>query len=159
LAADRPHARLTLIGTGGQYRSVEAQLRRHVEERPVLRSSVEFTGWLPDPKGEIAKSDVFVLPSLSEGMSNSLLEACALGRVAVASDIPPNRAILGDDYPLLFSAGDCAALQSALRVALDDETVRAQARAAVSRRIHLFSPDRVAEALERLLDANRARNK
>jgi glycosyltransferase involved in cell wall biosynthesis len=158
LAAERPDARLTLIGAGSAHRSVEAQLREQAQRSPILRASVTFTGWLADPSAELASSDVFVLPSLSEGMSNALLEACALGRIVVASDIAANRAVLGGDYPLLFRAGDEAALLAALRGALDEVQVRARAQDAIAQRIHLFSPATVAEGLERLLDADRPRN-
>jgi glycosyltransferase involved in cell wall biosynthesis len=159
LVTERSDASLTLIGAGSAHRSVEQELRSEVERRPVLRRSVRFTGWLPDPTAELLTADVFVLPSLSEGMSNALLEACALGRVVAASDIAANVAVLGRDYPLLFRAGVEAEMLRALRTAFDDESVRARCRAQIAERLRLFSPDTVAQRLETLLlDADRARH-
>lgn len=158
VATERPDASLVLIGAGGAFRSCEADLRAQVARSAVLRSSVRFTGWLADPSSEVLAADVFVFPSLSEGMSNSLLEACAAGRVVVASDIAANRAVLGDDYPLLFAAGEEAGMVRKLSAALDDEPLRARARELVLKRAQMFAPDKVAEHLERLLNADSARH-
>jgi len=97
---------------------------------------------------------VFVLPSRSEGMSNALLEACAWGRVVVASDIPSNRAVLGDGYPLLFPPGDAEALAECLARALDPlDPVRGVAAGLVRERTGEFSTEAVVGDLEELIDA------
>lgn len=160
IGASVPDAKLTIAGAGGEYRSVEAELRRRVAEDPLLRSSVTFTGWIEEIGATIVSCDLFVLPSREEGMSNALLEACAAGRIVIASDIPPNRAVLGEDYPLLFPPGDAGSLEAQLRRALRDEDgVRAEARSRVAERIREFSSDSVIARLEDLIDAaNRARH-
>lgn len=159
LAPRWAEARLTLIGSGGSFRSVENELRAEVERGPLLRSTVVFTGWLAETADAVTQSDVFAFPSLSEGMSNALVEACALGRVVVASDIPPNLAVLGANYPLLYPAGDVSALECALDTALGNEAVRSRSLAQIAERIRLLSPDRIVAQLEAvLLDADRARN-
>jgi len=60
-----------------------------------ITSSVEFLGELPNPYGYMAHSDMFVLPSRTEGFPNVLLEAMALGMPAIASDCKsgPNEVI------------------------------------------------------------------
>ena len=88
-----------------------------------------------------------------EGMSNALLEACAHGRVVVASDIPPNRAVLGDDYPLLVPPGDARLLQGALAQAFDDEELRAEALRQISARLEQFSVDAVLDRHEAVIRA------
>lgn len=159
LVDQRPDARLTLIGAGTAHRSVERELRDSVSRCRRLRETVRFTGWLSDPAAELGSADVFVFPSLSEGMSNALLEACALGRVVVASDIASNAEVLGERYPLLFSAGDEDQLLEALLRALDDEEVRGSCRTQIAHRLELFAPATVAEHLEALiLDADRPRH-
>jgi len=74
---------LTLVGEGNQ----EEELRRFVKENS-LEGKVSFVGVVDHSK--IAKfyqnADVFVLPSLNEGMSNSVLEAMACGKPIVVSD-------------------------------------------------------------------------
>lgn len=122
-----PDAELFLVGAGGSYRSVESELRDIVSKDAALRASVTFTGWVTDVSPFMSMCDVYVLPSLSEGMSNSLLEACAFGRVVIASNIPGNEAVLGSDYPLLFPAGDTDALTNVLRRAFNDPALRRRA--------------------------------
>ena len=163
LIAERPEARLALVGRGiaggADYRSVESEVRAAVKRSARLRGSVRLTGWLDDPETELTSADVFVFPSVSEGMSNALLEACALGRIVVASAIPGNIAVVGPEYPLLFPVGDELGLLNALRVAFDDDAVRTRCREIVLERTQTFAPDVAAERLERLiLDADRRRH-
>lgn len=146
-----PKARLTLVGSGGSYRSVEHALRATVAARERLRETVGFTGWVDDVAPYLRAADVYVFPSRSEGMSNALLQACAWKRVVVASDIPSNRAVLGDDYPLLFRVDDDDAMAEALRHAFLDQRVRADAVAQLRARSPEFSPARVVGRLEQLL--------
>jgi glycosyltransferase involved in cell wall biosynthesis len=151
VAAAQPEARLHIVGAGGEYRPVEAELRAEVAGDEVLRDSVSFEGWVGDVAEWLRASDVYVFPSLSEGMSNSLLEACSWRRIVVASDIEPNRAVLGDDYPLLFAAGDAEAMASAIRRAFGDPSLRRTAVSHVERRLTRFSIDRVAADIEALI--------
>jgi glycosyltransferase involved in cell wall biosynthesis len=154
VAAEIPDAELTLLGEGGDFRSVEAELRDRVASEPVLRKTVALPGWAEDPDAALARSDVFVLPSTEEGMSNALLEACALGRIVVASGIPPNRAVLGDDYPFLFPPTSTEHLANTLSAALDsDNDDRRRARELVWERIAPFSTAAVVGLLEDLIDA------
>jgi glycosyltransferase involved in cell wall biosynthesis len=153
VASDSPDSMLTLVGEGGSYRSVEAELRTTVARTPILSSTVRLTGWVSDVGPFLSEADVYVFPSRTEGMSNSLLEACAWSRVVVASDIPANRAVLGDEYPLLFPVGDTQALIDALRHAFDNDDVRARARANIAKRTALFSVPTIMGRLEELLDA------
>lgn len=146
-----PHARLTIAGTGGSYRSVEEELRAQVLAEPLLRQSVRMPGWVDDLGDLFRENDIFVFPSLSEGMSNSLLQACAWGRVVVASDIPPNREVLGDEYPLLYPAGDVVALQKALEIARTDGSIRDVCRSLIATRIPSFFPESVMSTLEDVL--------
>lgn len=147
----RKEAFLTLAGEGGHYRSVEAELRRLVEEDEKLRSSVTFAGWVNDVGSYLETHDVYVFPSRTEGMSNSLTEACAWGRVIVASDIEPNQAVVGNDYPLLFPVGDKPALSEALDKAFSDDELRAAALSKLSRRMMELDAASVAGKWEQLI--------
>lgn len=161
MAAEGDDATLTLVGTGGSYRSVEPLLRETVQNDPLLTRTVTFTGWVDDVDTHLRDGDVFVLPSRSEGMSNALLEACAYGRVVVASDIPANVALLGPEYPLLFEVGNAISLRNVLEKAFQDEVVR---KLAVDRALEVAagqSTDRVIARLEGLVEAatSRGRNR
>jgi glycosyltransferase involved in cell wall biosynthesis len=159
IAAKDHQARLLLAGAGGAYRSVERELRQAVASEDVLRRSVEFTGWVQDIGKVLKRANVYVFPSRSEGMSNSLLEACSWRRIVVASDIPANRAVLSDDYPLLFAAGNTEELLAALERAFDDPAVRAESLRRINSRLSEFSLNTVIGRLEDLIyAADRPRN-
>ena len=64
--------------------------------------------------------DIFVLPSLSEALSNSLMEAMGCGCCPVASRTGGNPELVKDgETGLLFPVGDAEALASRLALLLD----------------------------------------
>ena len=148
-----PEARLTLLGAGGDFRSVETELRAKVAADERLRRSVALPGWHPEPQAILRQHDVFALPSLAEGMSNALLEACALRRIIVASDIPSNRAVLGPEYALLFDPRDVPGLSDRLCEAFENQEVRRAALLQIETRLPRFTLDAVLQRLEQLIDA------
>lgn len=151
-----PEARLTIAGSaeggeGSLWPPVEEELRARVAADPALRATVSMPGWVADVPALLASHDVYVLPSRSEGMSNALLEAAAWERAIVASDLAANRAVLGEDYPLLFGVDDAAAIAARLVAALSDETLRERAREQVRARMPAFYADGVLDRIEELL--------
>ena len=82
------------------------------------RENARFT-WLGDrPRAEtlevIARSQLLVVSSRHEGGPNALSEALALGTPVLATHIPGNLGLLGDDYPGTFPVGDTRALADLL---------------------------------------------
>ena len=74
----------------------------------------------------LAQTDIFVLPSHSEGLSNALMEAMSSSCACVASDVGGNRYLIENGLSgLLFQAGDREALKSHLRRLLQDDAKRA----------------------------------
>ena len=71
----------------------ETKLRKLAEELGI-KDRILFTGFRSDVSETIHGLDVFVLPSLTEGLSLSLLEAKVAGKAIIASDIPANREII-----------------------------------------------------------------
>jgi glycosyltransferase involved in cell wall biosynthesis len=69
--------------------------------------------------------DIFVLPSLSEALSNSLMEAMACGCAVVASNVGGNPELVTDRQTgLLFPSRDAAALADGLRLLIGNERLR-----------------------------------
>jgi glycosyltransferase involved in cell wall biosynthesis len=74
---------------------------------------------------------IFVLPSLSEALSNSLMEAMACGCCAVASNVGGNPELIRNgETGLLFEPGDTAALSAALQTLIENESLRKRLSAA-----------------------------
>lgn len=135
IIASDSEATLYLLGDGGRHRSVEKRIRQRVDTSRILSKSVVIEPWNDAPAERLSEIDVFVLASESEGMSNSLLEACASGRVVVASDIPSNRDVLGADYPLMFPVGNVSELVRCLREAFSNNDLRTRVRNEVVGRV------------------------
>jgi len=111
---------LILAGTG----PLEQALRALANELEIDRQ-VEFRGQVEDVNSLLDHSDMFVLPSLSEGISNALLEAMAHGLPCVVTDIPGNHDLIRDgDNGKLVPVGDPAALAQVLVQIVRDEHTR-----------------------------------
>jgi glycosyltransferase involved in cell wall biosynthesis len=99
---------------------------------------------------------VFVFPSEVEGMSMMLLEAIGSANVVVCSDIPPNVAVVGTDYPFLFGSHDSSALRAALERALDVDSASWDSGLLRERLVEAFSWANIAVSYERLYEAGHA---
>ena len=122
VVARRPTAQLVLAGDGPARRMLETQVGT-----VGLGASVRFLGARPDPEALLGASQVFLLPSRSEGLSNALLEAMATGLACVASRIGGNSDVLEHGVTgLLIPTGDPGALADALDALLDDASLRSR---------------------------------
>lgn len=147
---DAPPSRLIILGDGrGQTYSVEEESKKLVHDRNM--KNVFFLGSVRNVKEYLQAGDVFVLPSLWEGMSNSLLEAMACAIPAIASDIPGNQALIEDDISgLLFDPINRNQLTDCLlNLAKDGRKRVAMGQKARERAVNHFSLDGVTEAVVR----------
>jgi sugar transferase (PEP-CTERM/EpsH1 system associated) len=111
-------ARLALVMVG------DGPLRAEVEGI-LTGAGVADLAWLPGTRGdtpELLRSfDVFVLPSLAEGISNTILEAMATGLPVVATNVGGNPELVADGATgRLVPRDDPAALAAALESYVDD---------------------------------------
>lgn len=126
----RRGARLLVVGPDGPARR---DLDRLVDEL-ALRDCVQFHGFSPNPYAFMARADLFVLSSVTEGMPNALLEAMACGCPVVSTDCPsgPRELLEAGAYGRLVPTRDPTALAKAIAAALDEtpDPARMRARAA-----------------------------
>ena len=87
LSSRFPDARFVMVGDGELRAAVQADVAA-----AGLADRVRLLGWRDDVPDLLAAADLFLLPSLWEGLPLVLLESLACGTPAVASDIPGNRA-------------------------------------------------------------------
>ena len=146
LPADPP-TRLLLVGDGPEKPAL-ARLAADLN----LQDKVEFLGHREDVPQLLPEMDIFVLPSLSEGMSNTLLEAMAAGVTVAASDVGGNREIIEPERSgLLFRNTDVIGAAEQLRRLVSDPGLRAElAQAAVARVRRDFSINAMLERYESL---------
>lgn len=112
---------LTIAGEGNQ----EAELRE-ITKAHGLEDSINFLGYVEHD--ELPKlynqHDVFVLPSLNEGMSNSLLEALAQGLAIITTDTGGIKEIINDDEDvILIPVEDAQAIVDSIRKVTDSSVL------------------------------------
>jgi glycosyltransferase involved in cell wall biosynthesis len=103
---------LVLAGDGPERARLEQQAS-------TLSVDARFLGTRMDGARLLARADVVVLPSLTEGLSNAVMEAMAAGRPILATAVGGNPELL-DGRGLLVPAGDPVALADGLARLLDD---------------------------------------
>lgn len=115
--ADRhPRAVLLLVGDGQ-----DAPLLRRRVAHHHLEDRVIFCGYQTAPRDYFEACDLVMLPSLSEGLPNVVLEAMALGRPVLATDVGGVRLVIRHgDTGWIVSPGSSDALAEALHSLLDD---------------------------------------
>jgi glycosyltransferase involved in cell wall biosynthesis len=123
-----PGVKLVIVGDGPERARIEA-----LAARLSLQPYCHFEPATSAVAGWLRAFDVFVLPSRTEALSNSLMEAMACGCAVVASDIGGNpELVTHESTGLLFPSGDSEALAAALSRLAGNRALRADlgARAA-----------------------------
>jgi glycosyltransferase involved in cell wall biosynthesis len=120
-ASCRNRARLVLVGDGADRGAI---LQRAVELG--VQDRVEMVGAVTDTAPYYRRSDVFVIPSRTEQMPLSLLEAMATGLPVVGADVGDVAQMVADDNRRwIVPAGDAALLARAMDEAALDPAARA----------------------------------
>lgn len=115
LLARFPKARVVLLGEGPEGEALKAQA-----ENLGVAQAIDWPGRVDDVTPWLESADLLVLPSRVEGLPMVVLEAMAWALPVVASDIPSNRELIGDDaFGWLSRQGDPADLARAMIAALE----------------------------------------
>jgi glycosyltransferase involved in cell wall biosynthesis len=147
VAARLPDVYFVIAGDGAE--------RKKLEEYAVdlgIGRRVLFAGFRTDVPDLLSQAALSVLPSLSEGLSNSLLESMAAGVPVVATRVGGNPEVVDDGVTgLLAPPRDSIALAHAMLDLLDNPDLAARFGAAGKQRIaRLFSVERAVRETERL---------
>jgi len=122
--------RLVVVGAG----PLLDELRRLAKSLGVDEQTW-FTGAADQVSEFLQTFDIFVLPSLAEGISNTILEAMATGLPIVATNVGGNVELVENGVTgSLFAPGDVATLSRLLASYAADASVRAE-RATAARRV------------------------
>ncbi|MGB5306995.1 MAG: TIGR03088 family PEP-CTERM/XrtA system glycosyltransferase [Gammaproteobacteria bacterium] len=118
---DDSRLRLVLIGDGSLWNKIEEL---------VAREGIQDRVWLAGSREDVAQLlqtlDVFVLPSLAEGISNTILEAMACGLPVVATRVGGNEELVREgETGFLVPRADPQAMAAALLNYVDHADLRA----------------------------------
>lgn len=145
----KPRLRLALIGDG--------PLRS--ECRDILDAAgLRELAWLPGERGDIPDVmrglDCFVLPSLAEGISNTILEAMASGLPVIATDVGGNRDLVdeGRTGSIVPSADPDAMARAILALARGNGLARDMGRAGRETAEQRFSMNAMVAAYQNTYD-------
>jgi glycosyltransferase involved in cell wall biosynthesis len=140
-----PQVRLLLVGSGEDHARLAARINE-LEIASVTRLEPETR----DVPGWLRQLSIFVLPSLTEAFSNSLMEAMSCARACVASRVGGNPELIGDESEgLLFEAGNATDLAAQLRRLILDPALRQRlAAAARDKIVREFSLDAATARLD-----------
>jgi glycosyltransferase involved in cell wall biosynthesis len=147
--AREPRARFVVAGDG--------PLRKDLERSAAhlgLGDRFRFLGYRSDMPRVISAFDIYVLPSLWEGLPLALLEAMAMGKPIVATEVGGNPEVVQDGVNgFIVPRRDAASLQDALiRICRDDLFRRRAQRVNRSRFESDFSLTAMVNAHERLYE-------
>ncbi|MEX3547984.1 MAG: glycosyltransferase family 4 protein [Burkholderia sp.] len=130
LEARYPQARFAMLGPVG-VDNPSAVSKTYVDEW-VREGVIDYLGEAHDVRPHIAAADCVVLPSYREGVPRTLMEASAMCRPIVATDVPGCRDVVADsETGLLCTARDSASLAEKMAAMLD---MPPQARRAMGER-------------------------
>jgi glycosyltransferase involved in cell wall biosynthesis len=141
-----PELALVVVGDGPERARLEA-----MAERLCIAARVTFTGQSAAVPDFLRASDLFLLSSRGEGMSNALLEAMACGLPCLVSgSVGGARELLREGRGMLVADGDAMAWAAAVARVADDAALRsAMGRAATSFVAESLSLEAAAERLVR----------
>jgi glycosyltransferase involved in cell wall biosynthesis len=128
-------AHLTLVGDDLERGGAYADELRALADRLGVSDRIELTGRRDDAKELLGQAAVVALPSTTEGLPMTLLEAMARGRAVVATPVGGTPEVVDEQTGVLVPPGDVDALAAALDELLHDPVRRALLGAAGRARI------------------------
>jgi sugar transferase (PEP-CTERM/EpsH1 system associated) len=130
----RDTLRLRLVGDGPERRALEA-----LAAELGIADVAAMPGFSDDVPAVLRSFDVFVLPSLNEGISNTILEAMACGLPVIATDVGGNPELVQDGVTgSLIPVGDPATLSARLEHYATDRTLLHSHGAAARHRVEQY---------------------
>ena len=138
LAESYPDIHFVLVGSGCD----ETRIRDAGKDL----DNLSFTGWVDNVGDYLAAFDLFILPSLKEGLGSILLDAMQFGLPIVASEVGGIPDIIKDsENGSLVSPGDSGALLDAIVCLYKDEKKRNAMSAVALKRAECFRPELMVE--------------
>ena len=144
-----PNAKLIVVGDGEE--------RNNIEQLIVqlgLQENVILTGYKEDPTLYLAAFDIFLLSSLSEGTSMTLLEAMSLSKPCVVTDAGGNPEIIKHGVNGFVTKNGCdESFAQAMLALVEEDKVHRFGKSGYERFRDLFSVKHMCNEYEKLYRA------
>ncbi|MBW2105160.1 MAG: glycosyltransferase family 4 protein [Deltaproteobacteria bacterium] len=146
IVAIKPDIKFLFLGEG----ELQEELEKMASELNI-RENIVFLGWRPDVAEVMSMFDIFALPSLNEGMGRVLVEAMALAKPIVASNIGgiPNLIMQGKNG-LLVPVADAKALASGIEFLMTNPKKRGEMGSAGKKIAADYSVDSMMQKIDQL---------
>ena len=141
-------AKLVIAGSGK-----DEEKTRRIFDTHIKSGRAEMVGYVTGPRKTmcLANCSFMVMPSRYEGQPLTAIEAAALGKPLVVSDIPELAYAVEAGFGLSFKSNDAKDLAEKMQYLLDNPSVRAEMGQRAKRYARDFTWDRIAERYERFL--------
>lgn len=93
LKKEKENILLTIVGEGSQRQFLES-----LTEQLQIKENIIFTGYQSNPIPYLIEADVYILTSLSEGASNSLLEAMSCATPSLSTNVGSAEEMINDGF-------------------------------------------------------------
>lgn len=114
------NAKLLIVGDGDEKENLLHQIENYRSKENII-----FLGRRTDVPQLLKTSDLFILPTLFEGMSNAIIEAMASGLPVITTDIPENRTLIENkNNGILIPPKNAQALTCAIEDLRNDKSKR-----------------------------------
>ena len=140
LLSETPDLTFCIVGDG----ALRGDLERQAQDLRIA-DRVVFAGAVEDVRPWVGAFDLFVLTSRREGLPGALMEAMAMGRPVVATDVGGVSEVVGD-AGVLVSVGDVEAIVKDVRRLLSDSAECDRLRLAGHEQVQQFSLTEMARA-------------
>ncbi len=133
-----------IVGSGKDEKHLKNMVKKYN-----LESRVKFLGFRHDIPDILKATDIFVLPSVSEGLSLSLLEAKAAGCACVVSNI--GLPVIDNVTGIVFEPGNSKSLKNAILKLIDSPELRNfLGKNARNEAAHVYSWNRIIDRYTKL---------
>lgn len=148
-----PNIKFVVVGTGPDAAYYKKRVKEITKDESVANDKVIFHGYTENVSSLIKEWDINILPSYREGLSISLIEACAAGIPSVATRIRGNVEIIEEGVTgLLYEAKDSKALIECVQTLMDDKALRSQMGQAARKRAEIhFDEKKMLEAYSEIV--------
>ncbi len=135
----KPEIKFVILGTGPDAAYYKKRVHEMINDEHIANDKVIFQGYTENVSSLIKKWDINILPSYREGLSISLIEACAVGVPSVATRIRGNVEIIEEGVTgLLYEPRNSQELIECVEKLIQDKTLRMKLGLAVRKRVEEF---------------------